>query len=321
LQILHDLLVLAKLLVELGALLLGLLNVALSDRDASFVLFLNSALDTLVQDIVHWNIADHVGRWLHTINKFVKLFASDSTVLILVWNRPVHWVKDDELGGEFHEELFLSHHGDELSRFLKGLRQLTINNDFIHSLLDLWINLSIQDLLQVVLGDININSILLLLLTLEQDWLYGIDERWHISADIQNLLDRLQDLLALHFFELCLGNWNNESNIATIGKEHLDDKVVDALSELSIGFSHTWQVSEDLFTIDGKMWDESLLLLIVAYTELILKSLLLEHVFEVRGLLDVVLRLLLHHSGAISRWNLKLVLDLLSLQRIWSVNK
>lgn len=150
-----------------------------------------------------------------------------------------------------------------------------------------------------MLGDININTVLLLLLALEQDGLHRIDESGHVSTNIQNLLDGLHDLLALHFLKLSLSDWNNEADIATVGEQHLDDEVVHALSQLSVGLAHAWQVGVDLVAVDGEMWDESFLLLIMTHTELVMQSLLLQRVLQICRLLNMVLRLLLHHGRAI----------------------
>lgn len=104
-----------------------------------------------------------------------------------------------------------------------------------------------------MLGNVDIDSILLLLLALEQDWLYGIDECCGISTDAEDLLDCLHDLIAFGLLQLGLGDWHDESHIATICEKHFDCEVVDALSKLVVSATHAWQVGVDLVVVDSKM--------------------------------------------------------------------
>lgn len=57
------------------------------------------------------------------------------------------------------------------------------------------------------------------------------------------------------------------------------------------------------------------------HAEQVLASQRLEDIFEIRGLLNVVFALLFVSDCAIGRWNLELVLDLLSLERLGTVNQ
>lgn len=105
-------------------------------------------------------------------------------------------------------------------------------------------------------GNVKVNTILLLLLAFEQNWLDRVNKSGGIGADVENLLDGLHDLFALHLIKLGLGDWHDESHIATISKKHFDGEVVDALCQIVVGASHAWQVSEDLFTVNRKVRHE-----------------------------------------------------------------
>lgn len=210
---------------------------------------------------------------------------------------------------------------NKLGGLLEGLGKLTFNNNLLNSLLDLRVNLLIKDLLEVVLGDIDVDTILLLLLALQQDGLHGIDEGHGVSANVQDLLDGLHDLVTLHLLELGLSDRHNEADVPAVREEHLDDKVVNALSEVSVRLAHAWQVCENLVAIHSKVRDESFLLLVVTDLELVMESLRVEQVLQVGRLLNMILALLLELDCAIGRWNLKLVLYLLSLQRLWAVHE
>ena len=132
-----------------------------------------------------------------------------------------------------------------------------------------------------MLGNVDVNAVLLLLLALEQDWLHGVNQRHGVSANVQDLLDGLHDLVTFHVCELGLRDGDNETDVSTVGEQHLDHEVVDALREVCVRLLHAWQVGKDFVSIHGEVRDESFLLLVVTHFELIVESLRVEQVLEV----------------------------------------